>query len=205
MAAGDTNLTNLVLSGDCTIGDDLAVAGDAAVTGDCSIGDDLAVTGDAVISGGLAVTGTLAITGATTLTTKLGGAQLNTAVSRQRTVIQIAGGSTIADGTVYKQLFSLGRALTITRIVIAARVKPVGGTNTLAITKNGTTTVLGAATFDPTTITANDTAQALTLTATGADLALDADDTLFIEWTAGTQATDAQAVIVVIEYLVTDL
>lgn len=189
MTVGDTNLTNLVLSGDLTVGDDVAVTGDLGVAGDA------------------AVTGALTVTGATTLSTKLGGASINTAVSRQRQVVQIAGGATIADDATHKHLVSVGRALTVTRLLIAANVKPVGGTNTVKILKNGAAgnTLLGAATFDPTTITANDTIQALTLTATAADLALDADDTIYIEWVAGTQTTDAQAAIVVVEYLVTDL
>ena len=176
MAVGDTNLTNLVLSGDLTVGDDVVITGD------------------------------LTVTGATVIGTALAGADVNTAVSRQRAVIQIAGGSTIADGATYKQLFSVGRALTVNRILIAAAVKPAGGTNTVTIKKNVSgNTLLNAATFDPTTITANATIQALTLTSTAADLALDADDTVYIEWVAGTQTTDAQAAIIVIEYTVTDL
>jgi hypothetical protein len=182
MAVGDTNLTNLVLSGDLTVGDDAAISGDLAVTG--------------------------ALTAATVSpTTAIVGAKVNTAVSRQRAVIQIAGGSTIADGTTYKQLFSVGRALTVNRLLVGANVKPVGGTNTLKILKNGASgnTMLNAATFDPTTITANDTVEALTLTSTAADLALDANDSVYIEWAAGTQTTDAQAAIVIVEYTVTDL
>lgn len=175
MADGDTNLTNLVLSGDLTVGDDVAITGD------------------------------LTVTGTTTLTTVLGGANINTAVSRQRQIVQIGGGSTLADSTTYKHLVSIGRALTVTRILTAVNVKPAGGTNTLKVQKNASTTMLNAATFDPTTITANNTIQALTLTSTAANLALDADDVIYIEVATGSQTTDAEGMIVVIEYLVTDL
>ena len=49
MAEGDTNLTNLVLSGDLTVGDDTTLGDDLAITG------DLDVTGSSELDGGITV------------------------------------------------------------------------------------------------------------------------------------------------------
>lgn len=61
-AEGDTNLTNLVLSGDLTVGDDSTFTDDVAVTGDLTAGTvtstgDLTVeaTGTTTIGGGVAI------------------------------------------------------------------------------------------------------------------------------------------------------
>lgn len=171
---GTTNLDSLRLANDLTVDDDVTISGDAAITG------------------GLTVTGTL------TATTAQGVANVNSAIKSKIFQVPISTG-TVADGTTYTYLVAPGRAGTVTKISITASTKPAGGTNTVAIQKNGTTTLLNAATFDPTTITSNNVSQALTLTATTADLDLAATDVIKIVWTAGTQTTDAVAPVIAIE------
>lgn len=90
-AAGDTNFTNLVTSGDVTVGDDLAVTGDTTLTGGLTVtggvtGTNVLVTGDQTIAGiktfstppvitGL--TGPLNLTVPTAVTTATPGAIIN--------------------------------------------------------------------------------------------------------------------------------
>jgi hypothetical protein len=108
-----------------------------------------------------------------------------------------------ADSTTYSSLAIFNRAGTVTRIGFSAAVPPVGGTNTLEVLKNNTTTQLSAATFDATTLTAFTTSNA-TLTGTGADLAMTATDTIHCKYNQGTATTAAEKVAVVIEFEPTD-
>lgn len=102
---------------------------------------------------------------------------------------------TIADGSTTKIVLVPGRAGVLKAADIAALVKPAGGTNTVKVEKivaGSPTTMLSAASFDPTSITANGTAQALALSATPSALAFNAADLIQVTWGAGTQTTDCQ-------------
>lgn len=178
---------NLRVTGNATID------GTSTLTGNVSAAGTLAVTGNATIGG------TLGVTGAITPTVPLTVAAVNNAIESKLINVTIGAGTALADSTAYYALVAPGRACTITKISIAASTKPAGGTNTVAIEKNGTTTVLNAATFDPTTIAADNTSQALTLTGTGANLALASTDVLKITWTTGVQTTDAIAPVITVE------
>lgn len=120
-----------------------------------------------------------------------------------RQIVSIGSG-TLANGTTFTYELALGRAATITQISIAASTVPVGGTNTVTVKKNGTTNLLSAANFDPTTIAAAQTSQVLPLSATAASLSLAATDTIDVVYTSGTQATAAIAPVITIEALLTD-
>lgn len=197
------------LTGNVAAAGTLAVTGASTLTGNVTAAGTLAVTGASTLTGNVTASGTLGVTGATTLSstlavtgactfsTPLTVAQVNSAIESKIIAVPIVG--TIADGTTYTLLVAPGRAGTVTKISIAAVTKPAGGTNTVEVLKNGTTTMLVAATFDPTTITTDLVSQALSLTATGADLALVATDVIKIVWTAGTQTTDAVAPVITIE------
>ena len=171
MAAGDTNFTNIVLSGDLTVGDDLAVTGDV------------------------------------TLSTPLKVASANESLKRESLVMNFPG--TLADGTTYKRHIPMQRAGTIKKIWICAGTKMVGGTNTLAIAKKqgGTSvTVLSTATVNPTAVpAAADTAEALTLSATAADLVFAAGDCLIATLVCGTMTTDGADYALIIEVEYTDV
>ena len=52
-AAGDSNFTNIVTSGDITAGDDLGVTDDMTVTGLVTVGETLGVTGITTLSAGV--------------------------------------------------------------------------------------------------------------------------------------------------------
>ena len=140
----------------------------------------------------LTVGGTSAFTGAATFSVPI--TKANVGQASKRFVAQAIFNGTIADSGTLKRVIVPGRAWHLKAADIAALTKPVGGTNTLAVEKvvaGSGTTLLNAATFDPTTITANGTAQALTLTATSADLDGTAADLLVVTLTTGTQSTDA--------------
>jgi hypothetical protein len=164
---------------------------------------NLVLTGDLTVADDVTVSGDVTVTGTLTASTPIGVDQVNNSVARQRMVVPIQIG-TVADGTTYTVSAGVGRACTVTAIKYGAATKPVGGTNTFAVKKNNTTTMLNAATVDPTGLAADATLAALTLTGTAADLALDTDDTITLIWVAGTQTTDAVAPVAVIEYEVTD-
>lgn len=141
----------------------------------------------------------LSVGGGLTLGTPLTIANVNSAIESKFHNVCIGPGTALADSTVYYALVTPGRACTVTKITIGANIVPVGGTNTVAIQKNGTTTLLSAATFDPTTIAAANTGQSLALTATAASRVLAAGDSILVTWTAGVQTTDCRAPVVVIE------
>lgn len=206
--AGTTHFENVAVEGDVSVGDDLSVAGDLAVTGDISV-DDLAIGDDLTVAGDAAVTGTLGVTGAVSLTVPLTAANINTAIKRQLIPVTFGGGSTHADGATYIVSIPMRRAGTIKAIAISAATRMVGGTNTLAIAKKqgGTSvTVLSTATVDPTAVpTAADTAEALTLTATGADLIFAAGDVIKCTLTCGTMTTDGVGYSLAIDVEYTDV
>ena len=123
-AVGDTNLTNLVLSGDLTVGDDAAVTGDMAITGGLSVtggvtGTNVLVTGNQTIAGIKtfstaiavgAVTGPVTLTGPTAVATatpaavvnNLGAANVSFEVRDSATpVFQVLNGGSVAAGAIY--------------------------------------------------------------------------------------------------------
>lgn len=151
--------------------------------------------GQAFLSGGAGADGAYGTAGS---------AGVKASVDAKFLVADVVSLVAIPDGTTYTRLVTTSRAGTVTRISIVAGVKPVGGTNTVSVLKNGTTTMLSTATFDPTTITANYAAQGLTLTGTGANLALAAGDCVLVTYVSGTQGTAAQNVTVVVEFAPTD-
>lgn len=113
----------------------------------------------------------------------------------KREVLQANFSGTISDSATLKRVLIPGRAGTIKGVDVAALVKPVGGTNTLKVEKvvaGSPVTVLNAASFDPTAIAADGTAEALTLTSTSGSLAFTAADLLVVTLATGTQSTDAQ-------------
>lgn len=193
--AGTTHFENVAVEGDVSVGDDLSVAGDLSVTGDISvddlsIGDDLSVTGDALVGG------TLGVTGAVSLTVPLTVANVNQSIKRQTLVINFAGGLTLVDGTTYICSIPMRRAGEVKGIAISAATRMAGGTSTLAAAKKqGGTSVnlLSTTNIDPASVpTAADTAEALTLTATGADKIFAAGDCLKFTLTCGTMTTDGK-------------
>ena len=110
-----------------------------------------------------------------------------------------------ADSTVYRDAACPRRAGTITGISIYCQLPPTDGTDVIKILKNGSggNTLLSTATFDANGLVAN-TGTTGTLTATGADLALLATDTIYAEYSAGSQTQDAIGVGVVVEYQPSD-
>jgi hypothetical protein len=146
--------------------------------------------------------GTQTINGTKTFGTPLVKASVNNSVKRHRLTVPVVNG-TIADGTTYTLTIPIGRACTITGAFASIGTAISGGVNTLTISKNGGNTLLSTADVDPTTFGANATT-ALTLTATGADLAFVAGDCVKIVHVAGTQGTDGVGESVTIEYEITD-
>lgn len=72
-AAGDTNFTNLVASGDVTVGDDLAVTGDTTLTGGLTVtggvtGTNVLTTGNQTVGGVKTFTSAVTGTGGATIT-----------------------------------------------------------------------------------------------------------------------------------------
>jgi hypothetical protein len=108
----------------------------------------------------------------------------------------------LASSTTYTYAVCPGHACRIESISIAAGVPPSGGTNTVAVNKNGSTACL-AANFNPTTLTAY-VAQQPALNATTSNITLAATDVLTVVWTAGSQVTAANQATVTIEVTPTD-
>lgn len=127
---------------------------------------------------------------------------LNNSVRRKVFTIPVVNG-TIADSGVYTVTMPVMRAGTVTAIKASIGTAIVGGTSTVAITKNGSTTLLSTATVDPTSFAAN-TATTLTLSGTAANLAFAAGDVIKIVHTAGTQTTDGVGEGIAVEYATTD-
>lgn len=153
--------------------------------------------------------GAQTINGAKTFGTPIGGASINTAVRRHPIVFNFKGGDVLSDGVTYVCSAPMIRAGTVKAITISAHTRMAGGTNTLALAKKqgGTSvTLLSTATVDPTAVpSAADTAQALTLTATGADLIFAAGDCLKATLVDGTMTTDGQGYALTIDVEYTDI
>lgn len=132
--------------------------------------------------------GAQTINGVKTFGSPIAGASINNGTRRKVLTVPLVNG-TIADSGVYTMTLPVMRACTVTAIKASIGTAIVGGTSTVAITKNGSTTLLSTATVDPTTFAAN-TATTLTLTGTGANLVFAAGDVIKFVHTAGTQTTD---------------
>lgn len=109
-------------------------------------------------------------------------------------------GAVLADGVTYKALLVPGFACTVKAVTLGAITDPDDGTSTVKVLKASSSgnTMLSAATYDPTGLTAN-TATAMTLTSTAADLALTAAQGVYVEFVAGTITTNPVGVSVTVE------
>jgi hypothetical protein len=119
---------------------------------------------------------------------------------RQTMVWHVNGGGTLSDSATYTAMLPYGRAATVTRVSCVCGTAPIGG-GTVKVLKGSSSgnTQLDAATFDATGLVAN-TISNLTLTATGADLALAATEPTYLEWATGTQDTDGANCAISVEY-----
>lgn len=134
-------------------------------------------------------------------------AQLNRSANRDRHNMAIGtNGAALTNSTQYKSRDGVGLAATITAIYVSLDVAPIGGTNTLRILNGSSSgnSVLAGASFDLTTLT-NNSLTSIPLDATGVNLALAANQGLYIEWNAGVQTTAAVNPIIIIEYLLADV
>lgn len=138
----------------------------------------------------LQIKGNLLVNGTTTLSTPLTIISAENAIKGKVVTVDIGPTGALTNSTVYTSTTPIGFPCTVIGITLAAHVAPVGGTNTVAVQKNGTTTMLSTATMDPTTLTSL-VGKALTLTATPANLTLAATDTIDITYTSGVQTTAA--------------
>lgn len=160
------------------------------------------------ISGSPTFSGTLTLSNAPTITGGLTAANIQTGSAKRqllRAVMAPAGGAVTVNSTVYFGNLAFGRAGTVKRITYGTAVDPVSGTNTVKVLKNGSAgnTMLSTASVSLNGATAN-VAQNGTLTATGADLALAATDTVYLEYSAGTQGVVAKDVYGIVEFEPTD-
>lgn len=142
----------------------------------------------------------LSVLGGLTLGTPLTIGNVNNAVKSNEFDINISGATT--SSTTYRNLIAPGRASTLTKVSIAVNTVPAGGTCTLAVKKNNGNTMLSAATFNMTTLTANLVAD-VPLTAVAADLALTATDSITVEVVTGTLSTQANSPGIMIEMVPT--
>lgn len=173
-----------------------------------AISGTLAVTGNTTVGGTLAVTGNTTITGTLSSTGGISSSSIATGAVKRKYLIAKpcpAGGAAASNTTVYFQNLGTGRAGTVTKITFFTHVDPVSGTNTIKVLKNGASgnTLLSTASVSLNGSTA-DTIQTTTLTSTAADLALAATDTLYCEYSAGTQGSAAKDVTVIVEFEPTD-
>lgn len=155
-----------------------------------------AAAADSKLKGNLIVTGTTTHQGAATFNVPIAGANLNAAARDVDIPFQLAGGAVLADDATYEICVPMRRAGIVTGASLAAGIRIAGGTNTLAVAKRqgGTeVTMLSTATVDPAAVpTATFTAEALTLTATPANLAFVAGDVLIYRLVCGTMTTDGR-------------
>lgn len=180
----------------------------------CAVGsaDAQTITAHAVnskLKNNLEVTGTLKVDGSTTL----GGAtpvvttgNANGQVAKSKWLNENIQNGSVANATTYKLTIAPGRACTITQIAFSCITAPVdsSGTSTIAITKNGSTSVLSTSTVNAASAMASGTATTATL-ATGAAITLAATDILEVVYTAATtQSTAGVAPSVNIEVLPSD-
>lgn len=165
--------------------------------------------GTVAVAGAATFASTVAVTGAVSLTVPMTVANVNQSVKRDILPIHFGQGTALTDGATYIVSIPMRRAGSIKAIGICAATRMVGGTNTLAIAKKqgGTSvTLLSTATVDPTAVpTAADTAEALTLTSTSADLVFAAGDTIKCTLVCGTMTTDGIGYSLSIEVEYTDV
>lgn len=170
---GATNFDDIVCD-DITC-DDLACDDIAC---DDIVADD--VTCDALVAGSL------------TLTTPLTNANLNAGLKRELIPVLFSG--TLVDGSTNLRSFPMTRAGAVKAIYVAAGTRMVGGTNTWAFAKKNAATsvnLLSTANVNPINVpAAADVGEALTLTATAADLAFVAGDCIISTLVCGTMTTD---------------
>lgn len=195
---------NLRVTGNLQVDGTSTHTGATTQTGNLSLGGNLAVTGTSAHTGAATFGSTVAVTGAVSLTVPLTKANVGNQSKRVIYTYSVANGGTLADSTTYRGWFVPGRAGSITKISVMAGTPPVGGTNTVKVLKGSSSgnTMLSAASYDPTGLTANQAA-AMTLTGTAADLAITASGAnsgAYIEWAAGAQSTDAINAAVSIEF-----
>jgi hypothetical protein len=106
----------------------------------------------------------------------------------------LAAGGSLANGTVYKTLIVPGKYCRLVDVKIIQSTVVVGGTNTLQVLQGSSagTTMLSAATFDPTTISGANQATSVPLSATPAALIVNASGAgsgVYVAYTSGTQGT----------------
>jgi len=185
----------------------LTVTGNLVVTGTSTHTGAVTNTGTVTNSGNVAVGGTLGVTGAVTLTTPLTAANIQTGSAKRQTIraLLAPNTSTAANATVYSQSLFFGRAGIVKAVTYATEVDPISGTNTIKVLKASSVgnTMLNAASVSLNGATAN-TGQVATLTATGADLAVTATQSVYCEYSAGTQGAAAKGVCVTVEFEPTD-
>lgn len=216
-------------TGNQTIAGNLAVTGTSALTGVATLtaspvlssatvtanGDTITIQdlGNANFvqsEGAQTVNGVKTFGSAPVITGGLPAAQIQSGSAKRQvlkiTLSPITGAA--VDSTVYRGMVFPGRAGTITRITVGCQTPPTVGTDVIKLLKGSSAgnTLINAATFDANTLTANQ-GTAMTLTATGADLGIQASGAnsgIYAEYSAGTQTVDAIGIDATIEYEPTD-
>ena len=160
-----------------------------------------------VTVGNQTIAGTKTFSTAPTITGGLTAANIQTGSAKRQSIrVPLAPNTgTAANSTVYSGSIWFGRAGTVTRITYGTEVDPVSGTNTIKVLKASSAgnTMLNAASVSLNGATAN-VGQNATLTGTGADLGLTATQSVYCEYSAGTQGAAAKNVAVTIEFEPTD-
>jgi len=144
------------------------------------------------------VKGDFKVTGNLILSTPLQKANVASNLKRQAMVINVVPGA-VVNSTTYTATVPVNRAGTITAIKGAIGTAISGGTHTLTISKNGSQTLLSTANISPTTLAAN-TATALTLTSTQADLTFAAGDVIKVVQVIGTQSVAGAGESITVEF-----
>lgn len=149
----------------------------------------------------LTVAGAVAVTGTASLTVPLTKANVNNSVKRE--IVMLSFDGTLTDGSTNRRSIVMTRAGRVVGIRVAARVKAVGGTNTLALARvraGASVNLISTATVDPTAVpAAADTGEAMTLTATTGDRNFAANDILRATLVCGTMTTDGADYTVALE------
>lgn len=222
---GTSTFTGAVTqAGNFTVGGNLAVTGTSLHTGVATFtvapvlttatitasGDTYTIpdVGNAsfiMSAGAQTKAGVLTLSSAPVITGGLPASQIQTGSAKRQvqTVMLTPSTGAAADATVYRGIISFKRAGTVTGISYGAAVVPTSGTNVVAVEKNSFSgnTMLNAASV---TLNSATIGQSATLTATGADLALTAEQVITCEYNAGTQDVDAEQVFVTVEFEPTD-
>jgi hypothetical protein len=181
--------------------------GTITANGDTNTIPDLGDASFVMTAGTQTIAGAKTFSTAPTITGGLTAANIQTG-SAKRQVAMIAlspNTGAAADGTLYRGAICFGRAGTVKAITLSCELPPTVGTDVCKVLKNGSSgnTMLNAANYNANSLTAN-TGTAMSLTATGGDLALTATDTVYAEYSAGTQTQDAIGVRATIEFEPTD-